>query len=384
LILILVCLPLSGAEDNAETTDLQDEYFRLMFDKTTENYEQNQERLLKLRGDLQRFAKREERLSGDAEYVSRRMARTLDSLSRVDEELSSLQFEKAELDRSLASANNELNRMRSVFNRRLKDWYMDGMGGYLTLLPTEGDDIDLLVKLYFAENVLENDRRLLMEITQAHSRIEDMSDRQNEKIAEINRTQLEYKTLQNQLSRQKTEIAEQIAINDQREKRAIRELEIIEEQSGRIEDFLKSLKAGDIPEIDFNGTFSLPLSKSDYRISDKFGMRHHPIHRVWKMHTGQDLGAPKGTPIYAAASGVVKMVRNLRSGYGKYLVIYHSDKYSTLYAHCSEILVSEGDPVMEGQVIAKVGSTGTARGNHLHFEIRTDTRPADPRRFVKF
>jgi murein DD-endopeptidase MepM/ murein hydrolase activator NlpD len=374
----------TGSGDGEVEEDGQDEFIRLMFDKKEEDYELTQQRRRTLERRLDNYRSTGQRLTGDQKYVTNKLHNTLSQLNEVEEELSALQFEKAELDRSLEDANNELNGLRNIFSQRLRDWYINGMGGYMTLLPTEGDDIDLLVKLYYVENILENDQRLLQEIGKTREYIEEMGRQQDEKIREISLKQLEFQSFEDRYRRQKREIAQRIATNNWRERNAIQELETIEQQSQQIEDFLKSLEAGKIPQIDFSGSFSTPLSKSDYRISSNYGRRYHPIHKQWRLHTGIDLAADRGTPVYASASGVVVKVSYLRSGYGRHLVIYHDKKFSTLYAHCSEILVREGDPVTEGQVVAKVGSTGTSSGNHLHFEIRTNGKTNDPRKFLNF
>ena len=97
-------------------------------------------------------------------------------------------------------------------------------------------------------------------------------------------------------------------------------------------------------------------------------------------HTGIDIANRKGTPIYAADGGTVVLVKKLNYSYGYYLRIKHdSTGYETLYAHCSEILVEEGQRVNKGQVIAKMGSTGNSTGNHLHLEIIKNGQKINPR-----
>ncbi|MDE2071720.1 MAG: peptidoglycan DD-metalloendopeptidase family protein [Patescibacteria group bacterium] len=91
-----------------------------------------------------------------------------------------------------------------------------------------------------------------------------------------------------------------------------------------------------------------------------------------------DIGAPSGTPIYAAADGTVIIARGgggWNGGYGNYVVISHGNGTQTLYAHMSRVLVSAGEPVSQGQTIGKVGATGEATGPHLHFEVRGAVNP---------
>ncbi len=95
-------------------------------------------------------------------------------------------------------------------------------------------------------------------------------------------------------------------------------------------------------------------------------------------HAGVDLAAPLGTPVRAAAAGSVVTAAWNASGYGLCIVIDHGHGLTTLYAHLLETAVVAGDAVSAGQPIAQVGSTGNSTGPHLHFEVRSKGRPADP------
>lgn len=118
---------------------------------------------------------------------------------------------------------------------------------------------------------------------------------------------------------------------------------------------------------------SVPLG-GKYKYSSAFGPRVHPIYKRLKLHTGLDLGASEGVPIYALANGVV-VSKSSGTGYGNYVVIYHGQighrHYFSSYAHMVEACpLSIGTPVYNHTVIGKVGTTGTSTGNHLHIETR--------------
>lgn len=121
-----------------------------------------------------------------------------------------------------------------------------------------------------------------------------------------------------------------------------------------------------------SGRFSWPLDGG--RISDHFGGARN--------HRGIDLAAPLGTNIYAADDGVVR-VAGLNSSYGYYIIVDHQDGTETLYAHSSLLLVTVGQEVKRGQVIALVGSTGHSTGPHLHFEVRIGGINFDPAMFLR-
>ncbi len=118
------------------------------------------------------------------------------------------------------------------------------------------------------------------------------------------------------------------------------------------------------------------------RLSDKYGWRNHPVYRKRLFHAGIDIAAPKGSPIAAASSGRV-IYAGRRPGYGNLVIVSHAGGFSTRYAHCSSILVKKGQNIKAGQVVARVGATGVATGNHLHFEVRKNGKPQNPLTFLK-
>ncbi len=112
-----------------------------------------------------------------------------------------------------------------------------------------------------------------------------------------------------------------------------------------------------------------------------FGMRNHPILRGRRMHKGLDIAAPTGTQIYATGGGTV-VFSGRKNGYGNVVVIDHGYGYTTLYAHCSRLLVEEGATVSRGDIVALVGSTGRSTGPHLHYEVRLNDTHMNPELFL--
>lgn len=115
------------------------------------------------------------------------------------------------------------------------------------------------------------------------------------------------------------------------------------------------------------------------KISSGFGRRGR------RYHWGIDIPAPRGTPIRAAADGLVLISSDgMRgySGYGRIVVIEHGDGLSTLYAHNSRNDVRQGTCVRAGETIAEVGATGNATGSHLHFEVRNNGKPVNPLNYL--
>ena len=127
------------------------------------------------------------------------------------------------------------------------------------------------------------------------------------------------------------------------------------------------------------GTLQWPLPVAG-TITSQFGHRVDPITGEVSSHTGTDIACAEGTPILAAADGVITVANCLDSwggSYGYYIQIDHGGGLETLYAHCSSICVTTGQQVQSGQVIGYVGHTGRATGSHLHFEIHINKTRKD-------
>lgn len=118
-------------------------------------------------------------------------------------------------------------------------------------------------------------------------------------------------------------------------------------------------------------------------LTSNFGMRMHPVRQRTAMHGGVDLRAPRGTPIYVTADGVVERASsNEESGMGKMVRVVHNYGFTTVYAHLDQIDASVGDYVRRGDLVGYAGSTGLTDGPHLHYEVRYLQRRLNPRPFL--
>lgn len=125
-----------------------------------------------------------------------------------------------------------------------------------------------------------------------------------------------------------------------------------------------------------------PVSNKDLRrIGSYFGYRTDPFYKVTKLHEGIDFTASVGTEIYATGNGKITEIERSRGGYGNCIVIDHGFGYKTLYAHLSKIDVKQGQKVVRGQVIGRVGNTGKSTAPHLHYEVHKSSRAIDPINF---
>lgn len=118
------------------------------------------------------------------------------------------------------------------------------------------------------------------------------------------------------------------------------------------------------------------------KINNEFGFRRNPFGgRTYEFHAGMDIDGERGDTVIAPAGGVVSEA-GWKGGYGQMVEIDHGNGLKTRYGHLSKIEVSAGDTLTRGQLIAYVGSTGRSTGPHLHYELRLNDRPINPRRFL--
>jgi murein DD-endopeptidase MepM/ murein hydrolase activator NlpD len=144
------------------------------------------------------------------------------------------------------------------------------------------------------------------------------------------------------------------------------------------------------PVLSGGGKLLVPLPHAT--ITQGFGPTSYAFEAAYAgfphFHTGLDLADPLGTPVFAAADGVVALAQSMTDssgalvGYGNYVLIDHGDGLQTLYGHLLAFAVKPGDMVKRGQLIGMVGSTGNSTGPHTHFEVRVDNSPVDPMQFL--
>ena len=154
-----------------------------------------------------------------------------------------------------------------------------------------------------------------------------------------------------------------------------------EEFSPAVEEAMAAFMEEQQPFVDLgvpaNVSYDAPMPKFSFvpplsaRVSSDFGYRLHPIDNQTKFHYGMDLAANSGDDIVCFAAGIVTEVGENGTS-GKFLRVEHEDGYATMYAHCGQIYVEEGQKVEAGEKIALVGATGKATGPHLHFELTHD------------
>jgi murein DD-endopeptidase MepM/ murein hydrolase activator NlpD len=336
------------------------------------------------------------------------LAETNRNIVRVSGDLDVLSAQVHQSERKLAwnrlqldAAEATLTRHTTALRGRLVDAYERGDLGYLNVLLAatsfnefveRWDDIRYLVAQ--TEKTVRARRDAQHRVVAVRRNLEGEKLRLDVAVASEQRTQMQLASLASQRSdlldaaeRERRSVAGQVSQLEELSASEEAALESLIRERQREEEARRralaeaarraALLAGRAapPEnAGAPGSFSWPVSGP---ITSPFGLRSNPFGPGLEMHPGIDIGAPMGATIAASAGGRVIFAGSY-GGYGNAIIIDHGGSTSTLYGHCSQIFVAEGQDVQRGQAIGAVGMTGRATGPHLHFEVRVNGVPVDP------
>jgi murein DD-endopeptidase MepM/ murein hydrolase activator NlpD len=278
-------------------------------------------------------------------------------------------------EKALAEAEEIYKQKLELAKIRVKVMYQNSSTSKLETLLSSKSLVEFYERLQYMQIVAENDSEVIEDLNLAKQDVEIKKQQQEEAKAILQLKAQEKEQRIASISASRASVASDLQESNAALKQLEKEIDAQIAKSKEYESLIKKLQTSTKKYT--GGTMTWPCPSS-YNITSSFGNRKHPILRVVKMHTGIDIGASYGASIVAAASGKVIMSQYDSSGYGRMIVIDHGGGITTLYAHASKLLVSVGDEVKTGQIIAKVGSTGLSTGNHLHFEVRKNGTPVNP------
>lgn len=228
---------------------------------------------------------------------------------------------------------------------------------YTVALKKQNNSLNQLISSEQLSNIASSSKKKEREALQKEQDI--LSQQQNKKLELIEQYYADASTAD--------------ALND--------DLEMVSQEVSSIIKKLQSLGYSNSSNLKVGkGVLSYPCRAG--KLTSDYGSRIHPISGKRKIHTGIDIGGnPVGTPVLAAADGIV-ITASWLSGYGYTVIIDHGNKISTLYGHNSKLSVKVGDVVSRGEKIAEVGSTGNSTGPHIHFEVRVNGDHTDPKQWL--
>ena len=275
----------------------------------------------------------------------------------------------------------------ATYRRHVRAMEENGSYTYLSLLFGSQSLGELLSNLDMIGEIMEADQRSYDEYVAARENSERIQAEYESMLTDLDAKQAELEDEQAALEEQITH-AQQLIVELEAQIETDREAYEAElareaELESQIQDMIAELERQEAANsITSTGTYIWPLP--GYSPGSAYGWRIHPIWGDMRFHAGEDIGAPSGTPILAADSGVATVIPNNGNGYGNYIMINHGGGRVTLYAHMSAFAVSNGATVTQGQVIGYVGSTGNSTGPHLHFEVRVNGATTDPKSYFSF
>ncbi|WP_219834373.1 murein hydrolase activator EnvC [Paenibacillus sp. R14(2021)] len=306
-------------------------------------------------------------------------------LNNVQSQIDSTEEKLQQAGTDLEAAEKRLKTRDKLLQSRIRLMYTNGVVSYLDVLLSATSFSDFIDRMDSLSSILGQDQDILASHKKDKALIAAKKKEVEKSLADVKTMYgklADYHGLLKDKEKQKEVMV--LKYKDQADELD----EISEDQEDLLIKLAKKVsdletKKNNIKVYYTGGKLGMPL-RASWHLSSPFGYRIHPVTGRRKLHTGMDMAVPKGTPIYAAESGVV-IVAQWWSDYGNCVIIDHGGGLWTVYGHIRDggIKVSKGQSVKRGQKIAEVGSTGMSTGNHLHFEVRKNQEPVNPAPYLK-
>lgn len=344
-----------------------------------------QQKQKQIENQIKELRQKADELKGQQKSVQQEIDALDGEIRALSLEVDSYELQKEEITMKIEESkqqieqlNNDIDNNNTILEDRLRVMYKNGTVGYMEVILKSENLVDALTRMDMIQLIVQSDVELLKSINDQKIQVEALKEQQEIKRLELTAVINNLNAKQNDVmvaSRSK-EVYMTSLQKDIKEMQ--RQEAAMEAQSKQIEkDILAAQRA-----VEYAGGVMLWPVPGQYRITSNFGGRADPITGVWSSHGGTDIAAPYGTPIVAANSGVV-IFAGWHYSYGNYVIIDHGGGIATLYAHCSKLLVTNGQAVSKGDRVALVGSTGYSTGNHLHFEVRINGVRTDAMKYLK-
>lgn len=337
----------------------------------------------KLENNIQEVQKEQKEIRAEITRLDLQLNELAKEIEQKEEEIESTKQQLEEVSVRLDEAIARVEEREELLKKRVRAIYETGDVSYLEVLLDSSSIGDFLSRLDMVEKIVESDKSILAENIKDKEEIEANKKEIENLLALLEEQYNNLTEKQQEFQRKLKERTVAVASLQKEEENLQKEIEKTDNDLKKLASDRSKLQE-QLRKISYSGGQLLwPLPDST-RITDTFGPRIHPVTGKKSTHTGIDIGAPTGTDIVAAESGVV-ILAAYYGAYGNTVMIDHGSGLVTMYGHIRNggIKVKEGQEVKRGQKIAEVGSTGLSTGPHLHFSVIKDGEYQDPMKYLK-
>lgn len=314
-------------------------------------------------------------------------------ISSTDSEINKVKKSIEENTNKIEKAKKEQELKQEILGERLRNIYKSNLSDKFLYIILESKNFgELFSNIANIKTLVKTDNKLIEEIEALKNELEvrqaeletskSTLDRKKAELLSKEKTLNEVKSEhENTLNTYKSQLSEleELEAEKNAELKALADRE--DEIEKEIQSYFTPTPTPSTASTTSNSSsgFIRPVASSS--ITSSYGPRVHPVTGQYKVHTGVDFAASTGTPFVAAKDGVVTAAE-YHPAYGNMVIIDHGGGFSTLYAHASQLKVSVGQKVKQGQVVSLVGSTGYSTGPHAHFEIRINGQHVNPMDYI--
>ncbi len=332
--------------------------------------------------ELELTKEQKEQIKKEIQNLDKEIIDIENKILEVEEQLASKEEDIMKTEKELEQAIAKKEAQYEEAKQRMVQMYKNKRSGYIKLLFSSDSFSQIISRAEYIKRIANKDESILQEYERQVAAIDNKIvtlEKQKADIQLLHKEQIAIKSTLSSTMQQKNQIFAHLVGEEQQLQAQIKEMEEISKQ---LEKDIQRLLAQQQNNIVYaGGPFLWPLP-GYYRISSEYNPRNNPISGNYEFHSGIDIPAPYGTSVLAAADGVV-ITAGWVNGYGNTVMINHGSGLVTLYGHNSSLVVTNGQTVKKGDVIARVGSTGYSTGNHLHFEVRVNGKHVSPWNYIK-
>ena len=357
-----------------------------------------QKQLKEERERAEQARRREGSVLVELDQVGRRLADKRRTVARLDGRIRNTQAEVTLLQRGIGKLEGRRANQEALLARRLRAMYkVQTQGGAVPLVLSADDPVDRAIAVRHLTSLAALDARLIAEYRETSDALADRKSREEEQRRELTRLRGDAQREQVEVDREAGR--RRVLLAKVRDERAYHERMVGEltESSRRLEAFIRELQARQrraakavppkraapspaaVAPAGFRGRLPWPAAG---RVAAPFGEQVHPRFGTRTFRNGVDIEAAEGAVVQAVLPGQV-VYTGWFKGYGNLIILDHGNELYTLYAHVSEIHVTEGEDVRQGQHIGAVGDTGSLSGSRLYFEVRYRGKPQDPEQWLR-